>query len=115
MNNLKYLAVALLVTGCASTGSVLTMGPDTYVVSGRASAILGGSAKAQEDALVQANNYCAAMGKQIVVTNTDQRREAGPVGAKAEVTFRCLAAGDRDLRRPTYVTPPTAVIQDNRR
>lgn len=94
---MRYL-VALFLTGCAPFVAFSVMGPDTYAVE-TGQVFVGRQ---------QAGAYCTNMGKYVLITNTEQR-EWG-----ATTVFRCLAAGDRDLQRPVYQQPPTAVIQDNR-
>ena len=85
------------------------MGPDTYSVS--ADDLNASTAK--QAALSQAQNHCKGHGKEILVTNT--RASQGSARTVYDVTFRCLVAGDPELTRPTYSTPPDIRIEDRRR
>jgi hypothetical protein len=111
---LTALAPCLLLAACATSSGVLKMGPDTYTLSVGAAPLRGGYIGAKQIGLDEAGKYCAAGGKEILVTNissgTVNRAGAGTV----DLTFRCLLAGDRDLQRPDYQAPPTTVIQDQR-
>ncbi len=92
----------VLVAGCAHSSGVLKLGPDTYTVSAAASAARGGWASAQKTALTTANDHCAQMGKEILVTNVDAARTNVYGGGSSAVTFRCLDKGDPELQRPEY-------------
>lgn len=110
------VALTLLVTlvGCAPTSSgVLKMGPDTYSVSTSALYAAGGPAGAKAAAYREAGAYCSGMGKEMLVLNEQQSGIAtGPGGS--DIVFRCLAAGDPELKRPVYRAAPNAVIEDRR-
>lgn len=88
---MKKLAASLVIlSGCASTSNVTGIGPDTYFVSARAAPVRGGIDAARPLALQEASAHCARLGKQVLVKTVDA----------ADVTFRCLAAGDPELQRP---------------
>jgi hypothetical protein len=102
----RAVTVAALVSGCsaARVTQPLPIGPDTYTVSARTSR--GGTAPAREAAISAANQHCARLSKQLLIlsssTNTGFNENEGVV----DVNFRCLAAGDRELRRPNIPTYP---------
>jgi hypothetical protein len=108
---LATLAVPLLLLGCNTMGTIHKMGPDTYIATARGGAVTGGAAGAESRAMDAAAEYCANVGREILVTNTSTR---GSAMGSAEVIFRCLATDDPDYRRPNYQPPPTTVIQDER-
>jgi hypothetical protein len=103
-----------MVTGCAMSSGVLKMGPDTYTLSVAAAPARGGVVGAKQLALTQASDYCTAAGREIVVTNISGQSTTRMGAGNVDVTFQCLLAGDRDLRRPEYQPPPTTIIQDQR-
>ena len=103
------LSVATL-AGCGSTGAVMSVGPDTYMVSADKHYLSGGEASAKTNALGQANKKCVDEGKQVVVNNVSSTR--GVPFSTATVTFQCLSPGDRDLRRPSYQQSPDIVIEN---
>lgn len=101
---------AAMLAGCGtvarSTG-VMNLGPDTYRVAARAS--MGSVGESQRMALSEAEAHCRSMQREFVVTGT--RVLQSPGGGPFEVTFRCLRAGDPDLRRPDLERAPDTVIQ----
>lgn len=105
----------VLFAGCAQSSGVLKMGPDTYTVSAAAAPARGGSSEARKIALTEANQHCAQMGKEILVTNVGTATTNIYGAGSAEVTFRCLTKGDPELQRPEYRRPPDAVIEDRRK
>ena len=81
-----YVLVGLILAalaGCIQSSGVLKLGPDTYTASAAASPFKGGSTEARRIVLTQANEYCAQLGKEILVTKMDSS------GTQAEITFRC--------------------------
>lgn len=98
-----------ILAACQSTNQVMPLGPDTYSVSARVHYLSGGGPAATQKALAQANQHCAASNKQILVTN--QSSQDGEPFGNAQVTFRCLAAGDPGLVRPTYEQSPNVVVR----
>ena len=107
--------VALMLTACAMSSGVVKMGPDTYTVSVAASPARGGEIGAKSLAYEQASKQCSDMGKELLVTNTRAERTTTMGAGMTELTFRCLAAGDPDLQRPTYRSTPDVVIENRPR
>lgn len=108
------LVAAVLLSACAQSSGVHKLGPDTYSVSVHAAPMRGGEPGARSLALTEANAKCAGEGKEIVVTNTSSGRSTHLPGGTVEITFQCLTKGDPDLRRPSYRSAPSAVIEDRR-
>lgn len=100
-----FIVVALSLTGCAQSTGAMKMGPDTYSVTADAL----GTSNARQTALSEANNHCHAMGREILVTNTN----AGKDRARSVygVTFKCLPLGDPDLQRPNYEAAADIVVE----
>ena len=94
----SFVCVLALIAGCAHSG-VVAMGPDTYMVANSEWGFSsGGYQKAK--ALQEASAYCKSIGKEILVLSSKQNDvELGKTPA-AEIQFRCLLAGDPDLKRP---------------
>lgn len=106
------LVIALL-AGCADSGPV-KVGPDTYSISTRVP--LGGPASAKGQALKEANSFCEAQGKEILLTRMQASECALHGGCgEAEIMFLCLAAGDPQLKRPTFSPEPTQKIEIDQR
>lgn len=115
---MKYLttfSASLLLAACAQSSGVLKMGPDTYSASAAAAPARGGYSEARKLALSDANQYCAQMGKEILVTNIGTATTNVYGAGSADVTFRCLAKGDPELQRPEYRKSPDTVIEDRRK
>jgi len=104
-----------LCAGCAQSSGVLKMGPDTYSISAAAAPARGGPSEARKIALTGANQHCANLGREILVTNVGTATTNIYGAGTAEVTFRCLAKGDPELQRPQYRRSPDAIIEDTRR
>lgn len=109
MRIILFAIAAAALTACGTTSKVLTLGPDTYRISASKHNLSGGAPEAEANALEAAEAFCTNKGKQVMVSNmtTDFDRPYYTYTA----TFRCLAAGDPDLRRPVYQSAPDMVIQ----
>jgi hypothetical protein len=107
-------SAAAILAGCASSSGVMKVGPDTFTISASAVHAAGGSVGARASAYREADAHCRGMGREVLVTNDRTTRDAWNQGV-SEVVFRCLAAGDPELRRPDYRPTPDVVIQDQRR
>lgn len=103
---ISFVVAALLLGACAGKPyPVHSYGPDTYVVFVDSRS----AAKASRAAIDRANEYCSANGLYLM---PDQEQ---PVHRGVRLTFRCLAKGDPDLRRPQMRPPPDTVIEDRRK
>jgi hypothetical protein len=75
----------------------------------------GGSSGAQEAVLRNAGQYCAQASKHFLLESSQVHFEGTFThNDAATVTFRCLADGDPELRRPNMQPVPNVVIQDQR-
>ena len=114
MRKLLTLSTSVLLAACAQSSGVLKMGPDTFSVSAAAAPARGGYSEARKLALQEANQYCAQMGKEILVKNVGTATTNVYGAGSADVTFRCLSKGDPELQRPEYRKAPDTVIEDRR-
>lgn len=69
------LATLSVVAGCATSSGVLPMGPDTYSVS--ADSGFEGYSAAKRLALVEAQDYCSSLGRELLVINTQSSHIPG--------------------------------------
>lgn len=93
------IACATLAGCTASTGPV-PAGPNSYVLTARASPVLGGADRAERDALQQAAAFCRSQGREMLPATSQQER--GIMNAQMTgftVQFRCLLATDPEFRR----------------
>jgi hypothetical protein len=80
--------LGLVAAGCASSGIVPT-GPDSYMIAKNEWGMTSGSvhkARLMQDAA----DFCRGMGKQMVVTSTNQNDVSFGKTPGAEVQFRCV-------------------------
>jgi hypothetical protein len=78
---------AAMLSGCASTYDVRSIGPDRYQVATIVAPAHGGFAAAQTNATQAAGRKCAALGKQLKVTAVETGQDF-PNG-RAIVSFEC--------------------------
>lgn len=108
------LAIATL-AACASSGGVLKLGPDTYMVSSQVLFGPGKATSARAAALTEADNFCTNLGREVVVDAFNTTGHAMSLTGDSEVRFKCLLAGDTDLRRPKFESQPNLVIETRQR
>lgn len=113
MRKLILLGFIVLLTACGSTGTVMKLGPDTYIISASKHYTSGGVV-AQQNALEAANNYCVSLGKEVLVKNMANGSEVSGTFATHTVTFQCLSKNDPELSRPTYRPVPNLVIENRK-
>jgi hypothetical protein len=91
------LLLALGLSACANTGPV-QIAKDTYSISARVP--FSGPAGARGDALKEANSFCAAQNKQVLL-QSDESKECALHGGcgEVEIIFMCLEEND-----PRYST-----------
>jgi hypothetical protein len=109
--NRSTLAV-LSLTGCATTG-VIPIGQDTYMVGKQGWTSLQAVTQIKADAFQEATKFCTSQGKFIQPVSTHETPGVPAVSPpSAEINFRCLAQGDKDLSRPTLTKVPDIVIEN---
>jgi hypothetical protein len=108
------LPIAFMINGCASTSPITQYGKDTFIVS--ASDSMGGysSGSLQVRAAQEANKYCAQMGKQMVVRNTNNEGVQMWTGTSSGLIFSCISENDPEYVRPTLRKEANTVIEDRR-
>jgi hypothetical protein len=99
------------IAGCTSI-DISKVGPDTYMASSRASAFRGGADAAQSKAIAAAGEYCAGLGREVLVQN--YASSGIPGGGRGQVVFRCLSASDPEYQRPNYQATPNVVIENRK-
>jgi len=108
MRVILSLGLVLLIA-CSQSRGVFKLGPDTYITWAAASPSAGVS-EAQRLALSEANEYCANMGKTVMVTrSSDVINVYG--GGSSKVTFRCLAK-DPGLQPPGVAKTVDVTFED---
>jgi hypothetical protein len=109
-------AAAAALAGCAASTGILPAGPDTYTVTEQFAPIRGGSTHAEQEALTEANAYCAGQGRQLLATDMKTPPSANPWGTTGySVTFRCLLPGDPALATGGAAGAPAAIVEQRQR
>lgn len=108
------LLPVILIGGCVTTSSVVPVGRDSYMISGRAAGGLN-AGKGNIAALQQANAYCAAMNKFAVVRRIDTNGIASLGAESTQLVFSCVTSDDPEYTRPNLQRDPTTIIEDQRK
>ncbi len=88
MNRFFYPVILFALTGCASSSGVFKTGTDTYQITATAITSFGGAGTASAKAIKMANEHCAKLGKQAIITSakTDSQFTQG----SSDVSFKCV-------------------------
>lgn len=90
----KWICViALTLAGCITTSHVVPTGKDTYMVTASTDPC-GNCTPTQIRAAEQANTYCAALSKRMVVESMSQETFDIGFGRKTTLMFRCETPAD---------------------
>lgn len=110
---MKFLLIILLLglAGCASSSGVIEMGPDSYMISREAGSGFSGVMGVKTEALKEAGAHCAAVGKNLRVTKTEETTPGFGVYPRSDVYFMCLEKGDADLTRPGSPNAPDQIYE----
>ncbi|MEX3687920.1 hypothetical protein AB3X91_14750 [Paraburkholderia sp. BR14263] len=109
MKKLISLATVLALAGCASGPK--PMGRDTYIMTDTGAWSWSSGSELKAGLFGDATKFCASQGKEMMPVNTDQTDASFSRFAHAEIQFRCLAADDPALGRPTMKSRPNIVIE----
>lgn len=90
---------------CAHTANVVTVGPDTYSISAKASPMHEKRAGARGIALSEARRHCANMERELLVVNVKMETRGVTADDDVEVVFKCLEKSDPALRKPAVIAP----------
>lgn len=92
MKHASVLAILLALTGCATTSTgPIAAGTDTFIVSRQAGAMPSGREPLLAEALAEARDKCASLGKPMQMLSTSENPGPYILGnyPKATVTFAC--------------------------
>jgi hypothetical protein len=105
----------LVLTACASSGPV-PIGRDTYMISKQSSTGFHSGASVKADIYREANEFCVKKGLEFQpVKDYSKDGVPGYAFANAEVVFRCLVDGDKEINRPTPTPMPNVIIENRTR
>ncbi|MFZ6757221.1 hypothetical protein ACO0K9_08360 [Undibacterium sp. Ji50W] len=87
-----FCFAALLLTACASSSGVMSIGKDIYMVSRQAATGFFGSGTLKAEALQEATQYCEKLGQSFQLVSTQEARPPYLLGnvPKAEIQFTCI-------------------------
>jgi len=88
---LFYAVSALALSGCASQSGVVPNGQGGYVIAKQAATGFPGIGNLKTDAMTEAGQYCAAQGREFVLTNAKETQPPYVMGnyPRAEIEFKC--------------------------
>jgi hypothetical protein len=112
IRNFSFISIPFLLIACASSGPV-PMGKETFMITKQSSTGFhsGGSVKA--DIYKEANEYCLQRGLQFQpVRDNSKDGVPGYAFANAELVFRCLTEGDKEINRPNMMPLPNVIIEN---
>ena len=115
MRKAVLTATIMLLAGCASSGAV-PIGRDTYMITKQSSTGFHSGSSVKADIYREANDFCIKQGLQFQpVKESAKDGMPGYAFANAEVVFRCLNDGDREINRPTPTQLPNVIIENRNR
>jgi hypothetical protein len=85
---LLVVVMVIVIAGCVTASDVQPIGNGRYMITGRASGGLN-AGKETTQATQDANDYCARLGKQMVLQNLDKTGNAAVFGENVSLTFTC--------------------------
>jgi len=100
------MALMAVGAGCSTQPTIRTEVDDTYAVSGRFTSSVYGLLIAQNAALSEAQSFCRDKGLRL----HQLQDQLQPGDATYTVRFRCLAATDPGVLRPTVNHAPDQVL-----
>jgi hypothetical protein len=86
---LAIVAASLILSACVTTTKIVPAGQDTYLVSA-ANDACGNCEPPQIRLTEQANEYCAKLGKSMIVRNTENQTFDIGFGHRVTMTFSCM-------------------------
>ena len=95
------LAGLCVLVACTTTHDVAKLGPDTYTVS-----VTARPGQERSMAVARAGGFCQEIQRDVLITEIS----GDPYHVHA--IFRCLVAGDPQLKRPVYERAPDVIIQN---
>lgn len=115
IKTLYAISAVLILTACASSGPV-PIGRDTYMITKSSSTGFHSGSSVKADIFREAYEFCSKQGLQLQPVK-DNAKDGVPgfAFANAEVVFRCLSDGDKEINRPTPTTVPNIVIENRNR
>lgn len=113
MKKLLAWAAAAAIAGCASHTGVVPIGQDTFMIARQAATGLPGLGNLKGEIIAEGAAHCRAAGKEFQIVSTKETQPPYVMGnyPRAEIEFMCLAAGDRELRRPKLERTPDTLIE----
>jgi hypothetical protein len=104
----------ILISGCATTSSIVPYGKDSYLISAEDAWGGASSGSLQVKAAEKANQFCESQGKKLVVRNLSAAGVQAWTGTSSTLVFSCLDASDPEYSRPTLRKEADTVIEDRR-
>jgi hypothetical protein len=103
-------AVLLLLVGCSTDPA--PAGPDTWMLSTSGGMSWASGGELTAELLRRADTFCRGQSRQMLPVSTSAKNSDVAQFGNASLYFRCLAADDPELHRPTMRTRPDVVIEN---
>jgi len=110
LRRIIFIASILIATGCG-TGKIVSVGKDTFMITGYNSAPFSSGAAVLTDLYEEAGRYCVDKNKQLSSVRTQYNNHAPGRPSRAELTFRCLSESDPEYSRPNMQSEPDTKIE----
>ena len=108
------IAIIIMIPSCVSSTGVMVLGPDTFSITTETAPAAGGRAESKRLALLEANQYCKSLSKELMTTKISARISNRAGAGVTDINFQCLNKDDSGLERPRFQGEPNIIIQDNR-
>jgi len=87
--------LALALAGCAANSGVAPDGQGGYLIQKQAATGFPGPGSLKADVMREAGDYCAAQGREFMLTNINETEPPYVLGnyPRADINFRCVPQG----------------------
>ena len=113
MRPILIILASLFLFGCASNSGIVSVEPNTFIVTRQAATGFSGTGTLKTKALGEAREYCKQRGLTMKIVAITESQPPYVLGnfPKAEVVFKALPPGHPDLEQPTQFDPYHAQIK----
>jgi predicted small secreted protein len=109
---LIIVLMVMLLAGCATNTGVVSIGKDTYMISGSGKSPGGYSGgEVKSDIIKIAAEYCRKDKKALQISRSMQNNMSFGINASAEIYFMCLPENDPEYKRPVFNKEPDTVVE----
>lgn len=114
MKTILVISMILVLAGCTSTGSVVKIGRDSYMVDVSHSTVGSGTAGyagLRSEAIKTANTYCASLNQVMKLDGWTSEGTPGFSSTNVNVRFFCLQQNDPHNNMVSFEAAPDKIIE----